>query len=154
MTEELETIFRMLREGTVNSEEAGKLLKAIGVPNVDQPETQSIMSRAADGTITPAQAAQELQAQTAPEAVPPNPTVGTGKWFRVRVDQPGKKPVNIRMPLGLVDAGLRLFGGTPIKVDGVPLDAQQLWQAVRSSNVGKIIEIDGDGGEHVELSVE
>ena len=147
MRDEQLTILGMLQDHTVSADDAARLLAAIGTPNVDDTGIQSILKQVERGELSPEVAVDSLDLQKPAASA-------QGKWFRIRVQKNGKTPVNIRIPLNLVDTALRLFGGSSMKVDGVPVNTQELWEAVRNSNVGKIIEIDGDDGEHVEISVE
>lgn len=149
MREEQEAILRMLHEGTVSREDAARLLAAIGMDDVKSAEIQSLLAQVQSGALSVEQAAGHLS--------PPDPPVASSaaaKWIRISVERQGKKPINIRVPIGLVDTGMHLFGGASMRVDGVPLDTQKLWEAVRSSAAGKIIEIDTDSGEHVEIIAE
>lgn len=151
MREEQVMILRMLQEHTVSREDAVRLLAAIGAGRTEDAEVQAVLELVENGTLSPEAAADRLN----PDAAAPEPMVDSGgKWFRIRVQKNGKGPVNIRLPLSLISVGLKMFGNSSFKVGGVPIDTQQLWAAIRNSNVGNIIEIVGDDGERVEIAVE
>ena len=88
-------------------------------------------------------------------AVKPSPMT-SGKWFRVRVTdlKTGKRKVNVNIPLGLVDVGLKMGAKfAPAGIEG--LDMHQIMAAIKSGGEGKIVDVeDEDGGEHVEVFIE
>jgi hypothetical protein len=91
------------------------------------------------------------------ESGAPEPSPGTqGKWFRVRVTDAhtGKRKVNVNIPLGLVDVGMKMGAKfAPAGVEG--LDMNQIIAAIKAGGTGKIIDVeDEEDGEHVEIYVE
>lgn len=88
-------------------------------------------------------------------AVKPSP-ITSGKWFRVRVTdlKSGRRKVNVNIPLGLVDVGLKMGAKfAPAGLEG--LDMQQIITAIKAGGEGKIVDVeDEDGGEHVEVFIE
>ena len=91
------------------------------------------------------------------ETKSPHPSPATsGKWFRVRVTdlRSGKRKVNVNIPLGLVDVGMKMGAKfAPAGLEG--LDMQQIMAAIRSGGEGKIVDVeDEEGGEHVEVFIE
>jgi hypothetical protein len=87
--EERIKILSMLQEGVINAEQAAKLLEAlgsIGVESKSMPTGPSVPSYDRGGGFRP------------------------GKFFRVRVTDTdtGKTRVNVRLPIGLVGAGLNM----------------------------------------------
>jgi hypothetical protein len=110
------------------------------------------------GTITADEAARLLDAldrtDRAPSPVfPPTsegPNGGRPRHVRVRISEGGKIKVNLRLPLGLLDAGIgiaRRFA--PDRIG----DAQLLRDAILSGMKGELVDID-DNGERVEIIVE
>lgn len=87
--------------------------------------------------------------------VKPSPTT-SGKWFRVRVTdlKTGKRKVNVNIPLGLVDVGLKM--GAKFAPAGMEeLDVHQIIAAIKSGTEGKIVDVeDEEDGEHVEVFIE
>lgn len=156
MHEELKTILDMLRNGAISVEDGTRLLLAIGMEDAANGNVQEVLTAVHAQTMSIAMGLNALAglAPQEPEGVASGNPPRTGKWLRIRVDRTGKKPVNIRVPIGLVDTGMHLFGGASMRVDGVPIDTEKLWNTVRTASAGKIIDIDGDDGEHVEISVE
>jgi hypothetical protein len=65
----------------------------------------------------------------------------------------GKTRVNVRLPIGLLDAGMKMGARLSPEIQG--LDADQLRQLIYSGEMGKIIDVfDNEDGEHVEIYVE
>ena len=59
----------------------------------------------------------------------------------------------MQIPIGLLDAGLKIGAHFAPEVEGV--DLTQIMEAVRSGVTGKLVDvIDDEDGEHVEIFVE
>lgn len=91
------------------------------------------------------------------ESVAPHPSPGTtGKWFRVRVTdmKTGRRKVNVNIPLGLVDVGLKMGAKfAPAGLEG--LDMNQILSAIKNGGEGKVVDVeDEEDGEHVEVFIE
>jgi hypothetical protein len=124
-TEERMKILKMIQEGKITAEEGAKLLAALK-------DTQ-----AKPGRMSPAG--------------------GMGKgWLRVRVTDTvtGRTKVNVNLPLGLMDAGIRIGSQFAPELQGVNLE--QIIADVKSGGAsGKIIDVvDEEDGDHVEIFVE
>ena len=80
------------------------------------------------------------------------PQTTPGRILRIRVNEPGKPEVNVKIPLGLARIGMKLgarYAKEDLEKHGVDLD--QLLKEV--DTVGKIVDITDDKG-HVEIFVE
>ncbi len=91
------------------------------------------------------------------ESSAPHPSPGTtGKWFRVRVTdmRTGRRKVNVNIPLGLVDVGLKMGAKfAPAGLEG--LDMNQILTAIKNGGEGKVVDVeDEEDGEHVEVFIE
>ncbi len=119
-------ILKMIENKQITAEEGAKLLAALG--EVDQPEKKGFT---------------------------PSPST-SGRWFRVRVTdlRTGKRKVNVNIPLGLVDVGMKMGAKfAPAGLEG--LDMQQIIEAIKAGGEGKIVDVeDEDDGEHVEVFIE
>jgi hypothetical protein len=125
-TEERMKILKMIQEGKITAEEGAKLLAALRESR-GKPTRPGGMS----------------------------PVGGNKGWLRVRVTDmaSGRTKVNVNLPLGLMDAGLRIGAQYAPELQG--LDLNQLINEVRSGASGKIIDvIDEEDGEHVEIFIE
>jgi hypothetical protein len=123
-SEERMQILKMIEEGKVSAEDGAKLLAA-------------------------------LSAGARREGEPPARSGAEPRWFRVRVTDlaTGRPKVNVNIPMGLVNVGLKMGARFAPEVDG--LDMTQLMEAIRSGQHGKVIDVtDDEGGERVEIFVE
>jgi hypothetical protein len=61
--------------------------------------------------------------------------------------------VNVRLPVSLVNAGMKMGARFSPQVDG--LDRNQLMEFLQSGATGKVVDVvDDDDGEHVEVFIE
>jgi hypothetical protein len=127
MKDEQMMILNMLQEGKITADEAAKLL-------------ESLDSSAKKKDI-------KNQSGESPKS--------EGKFFRVAITDTttGKSRANIRMPLSVMGIGMKFGAHFAPQIDGVESD--QLMDAIRNGQVGKIIDVfDDDSGEHVEIYIE
>ncbi|HEX2979888.1 MAG TPA: hypothetical protein VHO48_06470 [Anaerolineaceae bacterium] len=128
--EERMKILRMVQEGKLTAEEAAQLFEALD----DTRPTEKGGGR----SETPGAAGKP-----------------GGKWFGVRVTDTntGKMRVNMRLPVGLVSAGIKMGARFAPEVQG--LDPDRLMEAINSGDTGKVVDIfDDKDGEHVEVFIE
>jgi hypothetical protein len=101
-------------------------------------------------------AALDAKGQPGEPTVPPPSPSTQGRWFRVRVTdlKTGKRKVNVNIPLGLVDVGLKMGAKfAPAGLEG--LDMNQIVAAIKAGGEGKIVDVEDDeDSEHVEIFVE
>jgi hypothetical protein len=125
-----------------------------------QDERMQILKMIENKQITAEEGAKLLAAlgeaeQTARATAKPSPST-SGKWFRVRVTdlKSGKRKVNVNIPLGLVDVGMKMGAKfAPAGLEG--LDMQQIIAAIKNGGEGKIVDVeDVEDGEHVEVFIE
>lgn len=123
MNEDRKRILTMLAEGRINAEEAGRLLDAL----TDSPSSSRL---------------------------PPPRSNGGPRYFRVEVDandaSEGHTKVNVRVPMQLLRAGVRLSALIPPRArdevnaamarEGIPFDINQL----KPENLEDLIEHLGD----------
>jgi hypothetical protein len=122
--EERMQILKMIEEGKISAKDGADLLRAL-----DQDKDES----------------------------PTEPLKGASaaRWFRVRITDTssGKNKVNVNIPIGLVNVGMKMGAKFTPEIDGV--DFESLWKAVNSGKQGKVIDLyDDDEGERVEIFVE
>ena len=124
--EERMKILKMIEEGKINAEEGAKLLAAL-----------------ADSRKTP------------PPSAGTALTGGEARWFRVRVTDltTGKPKVNVNIPMGLVNVGIKMGARFAPGLEAEQMEA--IAEALKSGAVGKIVDVtDEEDGEHVEIFVE
>ena len=104
--------------------------------------------------ISAADAAKLLAAlQAGANEGAPQPT--RARWLRFRVTDraSGRNKVNVTIPIGLLDVGLKMGARLPAEMTGMDLNAIQA--AIKQGMQGKIVEVDDDDDdEHVEVFVE
>ncbi len=124
--EERMQILKMIEAKQITAEEGAKLLAALGEKDHGDSPT-------------------------------PKPSPATsGKWFRVRVTdlKTGRRKVNVNIPLGLVDVGMKMGAKfAPAGLEG--FDMNQILTVIRSGAEGKVVDVeDEEDGEHVEVFIE
>ena len=160
MPDELETILRLVAEGTLSAEDAAPIIEAISrgrARDEDPDDSEDATGRAGhragrvDRHLDRAhrhldRAFARAEARMA-ESGAPGRSAG-GRQLRIRVTEHGRQVVNLRIPIGFVDAALGI-------VPGLGGDqAARIRDAVRSGVVGPIIDVDDPDGGGVLISVE
>lgn len=126
-------------------------------------ERLKILQMIQDGTITPDEGVRLLDilsGQKPAVPTPPQPPEPLGfgqgaRWLRVRVTDlnTGKTRVNIRLPISVLNAGVKMGARFSAEVEG--MDVNQLMALVRSGMTGQVVDvIDEKDGEHVEVFLE
>jgi len=126
-SEERLSILRMVQEGRITAEEGMQLLEAL---NASQARP------------------------SATEAAPTIPNKGA-KWLRIRITDTHteKTRVNVRLPINVVTAGLKMGARFSPEVEG--LNQKQLMEFIRSGEIGQIVDVyDDEDDEHVEVFLE
>jgi hypothetical protein len=127
-SEERMQVLKMIQQGLISAEQGLQLLTALE----EKPK----------GSDT----AQQQEASI---------TGRGGRWFRVRVTEmsTGKTRVNIRMPVSVLSAGMKMGARFSPEIEG--MDIEKLIAIVRSGETGQIVDvIDQEDGEHVEVFIE
>ena len=126
--EERLKVLKMVQEGKLSADQASELLSMLEEP---RPSTKS------------------------PIAPPVPPAPGRSKFLRVRVtdSDSGRVRVNVRLPVSMVNAGLKMGMRFTPEVEG--LNMEDLAQFIASGEVGQIVDVmDEVDGEHVEVFIE
>jgi hypothetical protein len=129
-TEERLKILKMIQDGKITAEDGAKLLEAL-----ESRRPGPGVSSRTDG-------------------IPPAPMKGA-RFMRVRVTDTatGKPRVNVRLPVGLVNAGLKMGARFSPEIQG--LDMDELNRYINSGETGQIVDVyDDEDGEHVEVFLE
>ena len=118
-------ILKMIEEGKISAEEGAKLLTALS------------------------------EGRRGPGGTGASRAAGAGHWLRIRVTDiaSGRSKASVQIPLGLIDAGMKIGAHFAPEVEGVDMSA--MMDAIRSGVTGKIIDVtDDEDGEHVEIFVD
>lgn len=79
----------------------------------------------------------------------------SARWLRVRVTDTDteKTRVNVRLPVSLMNAGVKMGAKFAPEVEGMDMD--MILGAIKGGELGKIVDVyDDDDGEHVEVFLE
>lgn len=131
-SEERLKVLKMVQEGKITVEQATALLEALE----EAPATAGKVG-------------------AAPAAVPAAGAGQSARWLRVRVTDTdsGRPRVNIRLPISVVSAGIKMGMRFSPQVEG--LDMEELTKWINSGEVGQIVDVfDDEDGEHVEVFIE
>jgi hypothetical protein len=123
--EERMKILKMIEDGKISAEDGAKLLAALS----------------------------DSRKPGNPPAAPPSG--GDARWFRVRVTDlaTGKTKVNVNIPMGLVNVGIKMGARFAPGLNSQQMEA--IAEALKTGAVGKIVEAtDEEDGERVEIFVE
>ena len=125
--EERMRILKMIQDGKISADEGSRLIQALDPQRSTSPASPA-------GTVE---------------------TKAAARWFRVRVTDTntGKTRVNVRLPVSLLHAGMKMGARFSPEIQG--LDRDLLIQFINSGEVGKVVDvIDAEDGEHVEVFIE
>jgi hypothetical protein len=118
-------------------------------------ERAKILKMIESGKITAEEGSRLLAALMKAQSQKADISNEKAKWLRVRVSEldTGKTTVNVNLPIGLVDVGLRMGARFAPDVEGIELE--ELSDALRSGMTGKIVDIvDEAEGQRVEIYFE
>jgi len=122
----------------------------------DSEERMRILKMIEEHKVTAEEGAKLLAAIGESGGAGSGASKGTGgKWLRIRVTDvaSGRSKASVQIPIGLVDAGMKIGAHFAPEVQGV--DMSHVMDALRSGVTGKIIDVvDDEDGEHVEIFVE
>ncbi|MCX6031235.1 MAG: hypothetical protein NT169_18290 [Chloroflexi bacterium] len=118
-------------------------------------ERMRILKMVEEKQVTAAEAAKLLEALRTAGAGAIREEPGRARWLRIRVTDraTGKFKVNVNLPVGLVDVGLKM--GARFAPDMAGMDINAIHAAIKEGLQGKIVEIDDEkDDERVEIFVE
>jgi len=80
------------------------------------------------------------------------------KWVKIRVyDAEENTKVNVNLPISLIDAGIKLANkiSPDLKVSGISEeDLKGIIEAIKNGAEGKIVDVESENGQRVEITVE
>ena len=131
MSEEVNTVLRLVAEGKLSPEEAAPIIEALG-------QARDAASRAT----------QTLANLPAFDAEGRPLASGRGRRVRIQVNERGRRVVDVRVPLAFAAAAARMGPGIPESY------ATLIEQAVESNTAGTIVEAEDETGDGVVISME
>ena len=126
-------VLSMVQEGKITAEEAVKLLEALEESAAERRPPKRSYEQVVSGGMSDR----------------------PGRWLQMRVTDTdtGKIRVNVRLPIGVVKAGLKM--GMRFVPEAEGLDAAQLMAAIDEGAVGTVFDmLDSKDGERVEVFIE
>jgi hypothetical protein len=129
-------------------------------------ERLKVLKMVEDGKISAEDAVELLMIleesagrKSQPQAAQAGPSTAGGikdnRWFRVRITDTdsGKTRVNVRLPINMVNAGIKMGMRFAPEVEG--MDIGELMQYIQTGEVGQIVDVfDDEDGEHIEVFIE
>ncbi|SCZ79832.1 SHOCT-like domain-containing protein [Acidaminobacter hydrogenoformans] len=128
MNDEKLKILKMIEDGIITAEEGSKLLNALA------------------------------ESADLPTAAKKNES-GNAKWLRVKVlstENGVKTKVNVNVPVALVETGLKIGKRFDKNVEDSlkDVDLNEILEMIKNGAEGKIVEVESDNGDIVEVYVE
>ena len=145
MSEELETVLRLVADGTLTPEQASPIIEALTrAERADEPRGRhDRLERRLNRAHRRAERAQDRFEEASAGAARPR-----GRQLRIRVTEHGRQVVNLRIPVGFVDTALNF-------VPGIGGDqSERIREAVRAGAIGPIVDVESPDGDGVLISVE
>lgn len=126
-------------------------------------ERMRILMMVQEGKISAAEGARLIEAlddlsEPSPPSTPSTTGASTGKkpkYLRVMITDTdtGKTRVNVRLPVSLINSGMRMGARFAPEIEGLELEDLNAW--LNSGEVGQIVDIfDEEDGEHIEVFLE
>ena len=120
-------------------------------------EHMQVLKMIEEGKISASEGADLIRALDKEEPKPSQPLKGASRprWFRVRITDvnSGNVKVNVNIPVGLVNVGMKMGARFTPELDGITYD--ELSDFIHSGASGKVIDVvDSEEGERVEIFVE
>jgi hypothetical protein len=150
MSDELETVLRLVADGTLTAEQAAPIIEALtrAERSRDRHEERhrDRLSRHMDRVRRRVERAHERAEHV--RATAEARGILKGRHLRIRVTEHGRQVVNLRIPIGFVDTALGFVPG----IGGE--QSERIREAVASGAIGPIIDVEDPDGDGVLISVE
>lgn len=131
MSDELNTVLRLVAEGKLSPDEAAPIIEALNA-------SREARSAAARATASAADAIETGRA-----------AVGTrGRRVRIQVNERGRRVVDVRVPLAFAAMAARMVPGIPDSYSAL------IEQAVDSETTGTIVDAEDENGDGVLITLE
>ena len=108
--------------------------------------------------IVPAEPEPQPEPEPEPETTPSHSDGSRPKKLHIHVDSSDGDVVNINVPLGMASAVLGVSSKIPgvvnLNLNDADIDTTLIAEAIKHGEKGTLIEVDGDDGDHVTISLE
>ena len=149
VADEIEAVLRLVADGTLTAEQAAPIIEAltrVERSGRSEERQRDRVGRHLDRARRRVERAYERAEQA--RATAEERGALRGRQLRIRVTEHGRQVVNLRIPIGLVDAALGF-------VPGIGGDqSQRIREAVAAGAIGPIIDVEDPDGDGVLISVE
>jgi hypothetical protein len=119
-------------------------------------ERMQILKMVEAGTITAEEGAKLLAAlEEGAEKSEGAASGGKARWMRIRVTdlKTGRAKVNVNLPMGLVNFGMKM--GARFAPEMENMDLNEIMQAIKDGAQGKVVEVEDDeDNERVQIYIE
>ena len=129
MSDELNTVLRLVAEGKLSPDEAAPIIEALSA-------SHTARSAAARAAVTAAEALEVARGGA------------RGRRVRIQVNERGRRVVDVRVPLAFAAMAARMVPGIPDSY------ASLIEQAVDSETSGTIVDAEDENGDGVLISLE
>jgi hypothetical protein len=149
VSEELETVLRLVADGTLTPEQASPIIEALTrAERESAPESiDSKFERSLARAHRRAEGANDRLEDAHARTQDPGGG-GRGRQLRIRVTEHGRQVVNLRIPIGFVDAALKF-------VPGIGEDqSERILDAVSAGTLGPIVDVEDEDGGGVLITLE
>ena len=148
MPDELEAVLRLVAEGVLTPEQAAPIIEALtrAEREAAEPMRGDRIQRRLERARRRLAAAEDRVERALPHEVAG--AARRGRQLRIRVTEHGRQVVNLRIPVGFIDAALRAVPG----IGGEQRD--RIREAVAAGTFGPIIDVEDPDGDGVLISVE
>jgi hypothetical protein len=133
MSDELNTVLRLVAEGKLSPEEAAPIIEALSA-SADA-RTSAARAHAAHGDI------HDDERRSGERS-------GRGRRVRIQVSEHGRRVVDVRVPLAFAAMAARMVPGIPDRYSSL------IEQAVDSDTTGTIVDAEDESGDGVLITME
>jgi hypothetical protein len=133
MSEELNTVLRLVAEGKLSPEEAAPIIEALSA-SADA-RSSAARAHAAHGDI------HDDERRSGERS-------GRGRRVRIQVSERGRRVVDVRVPLAFAATAARMVPGIPDSYSSL------IEQAVDSDTTGTIVDAEDENGDGVLITME
>ena len=116
-----------------------------------------ILKMVEEGKIDAAKAAELIDALNNKETSAEASVQAKEKMLKVRILSSKGEKVNVNLPIKFVKASIKAFGKIPVNIQGDTnhnIDMQAIEDAIENGIEGKIVDIDDNNGDKVEVVIE
>jgi hypothetical protein len=147
MPDELDAILRLVADGTLTPAQAAPIIEAL---TSAARETLGLPDDSVEGRVERARRRAERARERAERVLSRQEAVSArrSRQLRIRVTEHGRQVVNLRIPIGFIDAALQAVPG----IGGE--QRERIRAAVDAGTLGPIIDVEDPDGDGVLISVE